>query len=147
MLNCLIFVHWRRSSGRPGFLKTKDFTGSGSRIRLVSPWEAWLAASLIIQNTTRLRIGLGVTNPYTRHPVVMAQMACTLQTLSQGRLSLSIGKGMARFLEKAGVRQHEKAVEECVEIIRHLTKGERFSLEGEAFRSGRHPVKDGSAGK
>ena len=101
---------------------------------IVSPWEAWLAASLIIQNTTRLRIGLGVTNPYTRHPVVMAQMACTLQTLSQGRLSLSIGKGMARFLEKSGIRQHEKAVEECVEIIRHLTSGERFSFEGEAFR-------------
>jgi alkanesulfonate monooxygenase SsuD/methylene tetrahydromethanopterin reductase-like flavin-dependent oxidoreductase (luciferase family) len=101
---------------------------------MVSPWEAWLAASLIIQNTTRLRIGLGVTNPYTRHPVVMAQMACTLQTLSQGRLSLSIGKGMARFLEKAGIGQKEKALEECVTIIRHLTKGERFSLEGEAFR-------------
>ncbi len=101
---------------------------------IVSPWEAWLAASLIIQNTSRLRIGLGVTNPYTRHPVVMAQMAGTLQTLSQGRLSLSIGKGMARFLEKVGIGQHEKALEECVTIIRHLTKGERFSFEGEAFR-------------
>lgn len=101
---------------------------------IVSPWEGWLAASLIIQNTTRLRIGLGVTNPYTRHPVVMAQMACTLQTMSQGRLSLSIGKGMARFLEKTGIRQHEKAVEECLTIIRHLTGGERFSFEGEVFR-------------
>ena len=35
---------------------------------IVSPWEAWLAASLITQNTSRLEIGLGVTNPYTRHP-------------------------------------------------------------------------------
>ena len=101
---------------------------------VVSPWEAWLAASLIIQNTSRLRIGLGVTNPYTRHPVVMAQMAATLQTLSQGRLSLSIGKGIARFLEKAGIIQHEKAVEECLTIIRHLTSGERFSLDGEVFQ-------------
>ena len=100
---------------------------------MVSPWEAWLAASLIIQNTTRLRIGLGVTNPYTRHPVVMAQMAVTLQTLSQGRLTLSIGKGIARFLNKAGIRQNEKAVEECVTIIRLLTNGERFSFEGQAF--------------
>jgi len=101
---------------------------------MVSPWEAWLAASLIIQNTSKLRIGLGVTNPYTRHPVVMAQMACTLQALSQGRLALSIGKGIARFLEKAGIGQNEKAVEECVTILRSLTNGERFSFEGQAFR-------------
>jgi len=101
---------------------------------MVSPWEAWLTASLIIQNTSKLNIGLGVTNPYTRHPVVMAQMACTLQTLSQGRLTLAIGKGIARFLEKAGIGQNEKAVEECVTILRHLTNGERFSFEGQAFR-------------
>src|SRR2546430_15673506 len=37
---------------------------------VVSPWEAWLAASLVMQTTSRVRIGLGVTNPYTRHPVV-----------------------------------------------------------------------------
>ena len=45
---------------------------------VVSPWEAWLAASLIMQTTSRIRLGLGVTNPYTRHPVVMAQMAATI---------------------------------------------------------------------
>jgi alkanesulfonate monooxygenase SsuD/methylene tetrahydromethanopterin reductase-like flavin-dependent oxidoreductase (luciferase family) len=101
---------------------------------MVSPWEAWLAASLIIQNTSRIRIGLGVTNPYTRHPVVMAQMACTLQALSQGRLTLSIGKGIARFLTKVGIEQHEKAVEECVTILRALTNGERFSFEGQVFQ-------------
>ncbi len=100
----------------------------------VSPWEAWLVASQITQNTSRLRIGLGVTNPYTRHPVVMAQMAGTLQLFSQGRLTLSIGKGIGRFLEKIGINQHEKALEECVTIIRHLTNGERTSLAGEVFR-------------
>jgi alkanesulfonate monooxygenase SsuD/methylene tetrahydromethanopterin reductase-like flavin-dependent oxidoreductase (luciferase family) len=100
---------------------------------IVSPWEAWLAASLVIQNTRGVKIGLGVTNPYTRHPLVMAQMACTLQFLSQGRLALSLGKGMARFLEKAGVQTHDRAVEECVQVFRHLTAGERFSFEGEYF--------------
>ena len=49
---------------------------------VVSPWEAWLAASLIMQTTSRIQIGLGVTNPYTRHPVVMAQMAATVQQAS-----------------------------------------------------------------
>jgi alkanesulfonate monooxygenase SsuD/methylene tetrahydromethanopterin reductase-like flavin-dependent oxidoreductase (luciferase family) len=100
---------------------------------VVSPWEAWLAGSIVAHHTEKIHIGLGVTNPYTRHPVVMAQMACTLQTFCRGRLAVSLGKGIARFLEKAGINQTEKALEECVTIIRHLIKGERFSLRGESF--------------
>ena len=100
---------------------------------LVSPWEAWLAASLVMQTTTRVQIGLGVTNPYTRHPVLMAQMAATMQNASSGRLALSIGKGNGRFLDKAGVVQHPTAVEECVTVMRGLLAGERTSLMGTAF--------------
>jgi alkanesulfonate monooxygenase SsuD/methylene tetrahydromethanopterin reductase-like flavin-dependent oxidoreductase (luciferase family) len=116
------------------FIEKKGFYRIWVPDTIVSPWEAWLAASLIIQNTRALRIGLGVTNPYTRHPVVMAQMSCTLQLLSQGRLALSLGKGMSRFLEKSGIKQHDLAMEECVTILRRLTAGERFSFEGEVFR-------------
>jgi 5,10-methylenetetrahydromethanopterin reductase len=101
---------------------------------VVSPWEAWLVASLVAQQTTQLQIGLGVTNPYTRHPVVMAQMAATLQHISGGRLTLSLGKGTARFLEKAGIRQDANAVAECVAILRGLIAGERTSYAGTAFQ-------------
>jgi Luciferase-like monooxygenase len=100
---------------------------------VVSPWEAWLAASIIMQTTRRVHIGLGVTNPYTRHPVVVAQMAATMQRFSGGRLALSVGKGIARFLDKAGIAQHDTAVEECVTIVRRLIAGERTSFVGQAF--------------
>ena len=101
---------------------------------LVSPWEAWLAASIIMHHTSRVGIGLGVTNPYTRHPVVVAQMAATMQRYSGGRLTMSIGKGIGRFLEKAGVEQHPTAVEECITLLRGLMSGERTSSEGQAFQ-------------
>jgi len=101
---------------------------------VVSPWEVWLAASAIMQTTSRLQIGLGVTNPYTRHPVVMAQMAATMQHLSRGRLTLSLGKGNSRFLEKAGIKQHEAAVEECVMALRRLIAGERTTIKGDVFQ-------------
>lgn len=101
---------------------------------VVSPWEVWLAASVIMQATQRLQIGLGVTNPYTRHPVVVAQMAATMQHLSQGRLTLSLGKGNGRFLEKAGIHQHDKAVEECVMALRQLIAGQRTTIAGEVFQ-------------
>lgn len=100
---------------------------------VVSPWEAWLAASVIMQTTTQLRLGLGVTNPYTRHPVVVAQMAATMQRLSHGRLALSLGKGITPFLDKAGITQHPLAVEECVTILRRMIAGERTSFQGQVF--------------
>jgi alkanesulfonate monooxygenase SsuD/methylene tetrahydromethanopterin reductase-like flavin-dependent oxidoreductase (luciferase family) len=101
---------------------------------VVSAWEAWVAASLILQSTQRIHVGLGVTNPYTRHPVVVAQMAATLQTYSGGRLAISLGKGIGRFLDKAGVKQHDRAVEECATILRGLMAGERTTLTGQAFQ-------------
>jgi alkanesulfonate monooxygenase SsuD/methylene tetrahydromethanopterin reductase-like flavin-dependent oxidoreductase (luciferase family) len=101
---------------------------------VVSAWEAWIAASLILQHTQRIQVGLGVTNPYTRHPVVVAQMAATLQTYSGGRLAISLGKGIGRFLDKAGVTQHDAAVEECATILRALIAGERATFTGQTFQ-------------
>lgn len=101
---------------------------------MVTPWEAWLAASLIAQHTTRLQIGVGVMNPYTRHPVVVAQMASTLQHFCSGRLSLSIGSGVGWVLDKAGIVQHTSAVEECITSVRSLIAGKRTSMDGHAFR-------------
>jgi alkanesulfonate monooxygenase SsuD/methylene tetrahydromethanopterin reductase-like flavin-dependent oxidoreductase (luciferase family) len=101
---------------------------------LVSPWEAWLAADIMVHHTKHLKIGLGVTNPYTRHPVVVAQMAATLQAYSGGRLSLSVGRGISRFLEKAGIKQHPAAVEECIAIVRALMTGERLTFNGNAYQ-------------
>lgn len=99
----------------------------------VSQWEPWLAASLIMQSTTSLQIGLGVTNPYTRHPVTAAHLAASMQYMSGGRLALSIGKGIPRFLEKAGINQHDRAVEEHIEVMHGLMSGDRFSFRGEVF--------------
>src|SRR5579862_4614563 len=48
---------------------------------------AWAVA------TERLKLSTGVTNPLTRHPVVTAAAAASLQALSHGRAVLGIGRG------------------------------------------------------
>jgi 5,10-methylenetetrahydromethanopterin reductase len=48
---------------------------------------AWAVA------TERLKLSTGVTNPLTRHPVVTAASAASLQSLSRGRAVLGIGRG------------------------------------------------------
>jgi alkanesulfonate monooxygenase SsuD/methylene tetrahydromethanopterin reductase-like flavin-dependent oxidoreductase (luciferase family) len=114
-------------------IESKGFHRAWVPDTLVSQWEAWLAASLMVTHTTSLNIGMGVTNPYTHHPMAMAQMAATLQTLSSGRLSLSIGKGIPRLLEKAGINTHASAVEECITILRELVAGKKVNFNGEFF--------------
>jgi hypothetical protein len=61
-------------------------------------------------------------------------MAAMMQRLSEGRLTLSLGKGIGRFLDKAGIQQHDTAVEEYVAIVRRLMAGERTSFAGTAFQ-------------
>ncbi len=47
----------------------------------------WAAA------TERLKLSTGVTNPFTRHPAVTAASVATLQSISNGRAVLGIGRG------------------------------------------------------
>lgn len=101
---------------------------------IVSPWEYWVASTLVVENTKQIKVGLGVTNPYARSPVILAQALSTLNNLSGGRISLALGKGTPRFLEKAGLKQHESAVEEAIHIIRGLVRGERVSFHGDVFQ-------------
>ena len=49
---------------------------------------AWSAAA-----TTTLKLGTGTSNPATRHPSVLASAAASLQIASEGRMTLSIGRG------------------------------------------------------
>src|ERR1700678_3646684 len=48
-------------------------------------------ASTIAANTATARIGLGIVNPFHRHPSVIAMEAAALDEASGGRLKLGIG--------------------------------------------------------
>ena len=55
--------------------------------------EPWVTLAAIAAATTRISIGTWVTNPLTRHPVVTASAAATLDDLAPGRVVLGIGTG------------------------------------------------------
>ncbi len=82
--------------------------------------------------TSRIRLGPGVTEPYTRHPALTALAVASLDELSGGRAVLGYGAGRVGFpqmgiaLERSAVR-----LREAIHIIRRLWAGERFSFKGE----------------
>src|SRR5687768_7437701 len=43
--------------------------------------------------TTQLKLGTGTSNPATRHPSVIASAVAAIQVLSDGRMTLSMGRG------------------------------------------------------
>jgi alkanesulfonate monooxygenase SsuD/methylene tetrahydromethanopterin reductase-like flavin-dependent oxidoreductase (luciferase family) len=47
----------------------------------------------LAEATSRIRVGLLLTNVGFRHPAVLAKMAATLDVISDGRLEFGIGAG------------------------------------------------------
>ena len=55
--------------------------------------EVWVTLAAVAAATSRIRIGPWVTNSATRHPVVTAAAAATLDDLAPGRVVLGVGSG------------------------------------------------------
>jgi 5,10-methylenetetrahydromethanopterin reductase len=67
--------------------------------------------------TSRIRLAIGVTNPYLRHPVLTATAAATVHELSGGRMVLGIGAGGRMALEPVGVRP-TRPLSDCRDALR-----------------------------
>ena len=75
--------------------------------------------------TSRIKLGLNVTNPGTREPTVTASAFATLQDISQGRMVMGIGRGDSarRTIGLKPVRVAE--FEESIAAIRGLMNGRK----------------------
>ena len=98
-----------------------------------SQWELWSAATVAVLSTSQTKVGVGVTSPYHRSPAVIAHAAATLDHLSHGRISLSLGRGIRPFLKSIGSEGNDAGVGEGVEIVRRLLRGEKVTYHGEVF--------------
>jgi 5,10-methylenetetrahydromethanopterin reductase len=77
--------------------------------------------SALARTTERIRLGTGVTNPYLRHPNLIAASVSTLDRLSGGRAFLGLGRGQAEWYERAFGMATGKplaVLEETVELLR-----------------------------
>jgi 5,10-methylenetetrahydromethanopterin reductase len=83
--------------------------------------------------TSRLAIGPGITNPYTRHPAQTASAIASLDELSGGRAFLGIGAGGSLTLEPIGLGRSRPlaAVRDCIEVARALFGGDAADYDGE----------------
>ncbi len=94
--------------------------------------EAYTVLGLAAARTSRIRLGPGVTDPYSRHPALTAMAIATLDEVSGGRAILGLGAGVSGFRELGiDAARSAAAMREAVELIRRLLAGETVSQKGE----------------
>ena len=93
------------------------------------------AASACAAATRRMRIGIGVFNPFNRHPTLIAMEIGALDELAQGRARLGIGSGIAAATERMGLGTDRPlaAARDAITIVRAMLGGEEVNYAGRAF--------------
>src|SRR5476651_1406185 len=85
--------------------------------------------------TTRIELGVGVWNPYLRHPAQIAMEIGALDELSGGRASLGLGSGLAGPIKRLGVDNSRPlgALRDTFAIVRGLLSGRSITHKGTVF--------------
>ncbi len=97
--------------------------------------------SVMAAATNSMRLGSGVINTFTRHPVTAATTFATLSELSGGRVTLGLGLGSFPTIPLIGhqIFPVEKTrplqrMKEYVQVLKLVWEGGRVEFEGEFFR-------------
>lgn len=101
--------------------------------------EAWVTLTALTTATSRLRIGCMVHGMHFRHPAVTANMAATLDIVSDGRLNLGLGAGWyepeaeAYGIPLGSLAERLDRFAEGLEVVARLLSQETTSFSGQYY--------------
>jgi alkanesulfonate monooxygenase SsuD/methylene tetrahydromethanopterin reductase-like flavin-dependent oxidoreductase (luciferase family) len=104
--------------------------------------DAWVMLTAAAMRTTTIRLGTMVTPLPKRKPWEVASQAATLDNLSGGRVILSIGLGAPDprfwiFEDDPGRKVRAEMMDEALDMMALMWRGEAFSYEGKHFHAKR----------
>jgi 5,10-methylenetetrahydromethanopterin reductase len=105
-----------------------DLIGMGESPSLA--YDPYVALTLAGLNTSRARLGTLVTNPQTRHPLIIANQAATLAELLPGRSFLGLGVGNSGVRHAGAKPASIRHLAEAVAMTRRLLAGESVESDG-----------------
>jgi alkanesulfonate monooxygenase SsuD/methylene tetrahydromethanopterin reductase-like flavin-dependent oxidoreductase (luciferase family) len=103
--------------------------------------DVFVSASAIVSQTEHITVSF-VTNPYTRHPVMIAKAVASLTEIAPSRIQLNLAAGGSFTLKPLGIPMWNKPVErlrETILICRGLLEEGEIDFEEEIFTA--HNVK------
>ena len=111
--------------------------------------ETFSLLGFLAAATERIELGVGVVNPYTRHPGLVAMAAATADRLAGGRLLLGLGRSDPGVIEGTfGIPYSapRETLAEAVGVIRRLLTGETVDEpKGRFGAGGREARRDAGA--
>ena len=130
-------------------LRTREFVAHAKRAEELGFGTAWVPedpfyrgafalGSAVACGTSKIKIGLGVLNPYTRHPALTAMEFAALDEAADGRAILGIGAGLKDWIEgrlKIPYTRPTAAMRESIEIIRRFFRHEEVTYTGRIFQT------------
>ena len=93
--------------------------------------DVHIGLAVAAMNTRRIRIGQGVVDPYTYHPATIANIAATLDQLSEGRSFIGLGTAIRPTKERTVPLQE---LRETVVFLRRYLEGEEAEWKGRKIR-------------
>src|SRR3977135_1195674 len=86
--------------------------------------EVYSTLAVLAQNTTRVKLGTCVTDPFARHPALTAMAIATLDEISNQSAIVGIGAGISGFPELGIVRKKPAAaIREMIAVGAGLSEG------------------------
>ena len=132
-------------------LAVKDAVRVASRAEILGYDSLWMHESLfqrdvvtyiaaMVANTRKIRLGSGVINTFTRHPVTAATTFATLGEASGGRVTLGLGLGSFPTIPLIGHQifpvketQPLRRIREYVDVVKKVWRGEKVDFDGDFF--------------
>lgn len=115
--------------------------------------DVWTTLAVLSLMTNKIRLGTGVTNPYTRNAAITASSIASINEISGGRATLGIGPGDKATFDKMGIDWDKplSRVKEAVLAIRAFLAREQVNQAGfkgaqMAFSTGKIPIYIGAQG-
>ena len=107
--------------------------------------DAWATLAAAAMVTDRIRLGTMLTPIPRRRPWELAGQTMTVDRLSGGRVILSVGLGVPEWVEKRfwifehdpGRKARAELLDEGLELLQQLWRGEPFEYRGEHYHAER----------
>jgi 5,10-methylenetetrahydromethanopterin reductase len=119
--------------------------------------DVYSTLAVLAMNTNSIKLGTGVTNPYTRNVAVTASSIASINEISGGRAILGIGPGDKATFDAMGISWDKplSMTKESISALRAFFTGKKVNQAGEmvrisgakmAFKAGNVPIYMGAQG-
>jgi 5,10-methylenetetrahydromethanopterin reductase len=94
--------------------------------------DPYVSLAMAGSATERIKLGTGVTNPWTRHPAVTASSIATVHAVSGGRAVLGIGRGDSALAHLGFAPASVKVFDDYLRRLQGYLRGEEVPFEAGA---------------